>query len=96
MAHGAGRDNHANHPLKRVPLPQRLIGQPAPSLRRKDGYINKQGGLRFAKLNTLELVQGYAQFQYLRATHVPGVMTLWADLLSRSSPLSQSENGIRK
>lgn len=53
-------------------------------------YVNRQGGTRSLQLHNLArklLVWGAAHFSSLRATHVPGVLNVGADLLSRGNPL---------
>ena len=53
-------------------------------------YVNRQGGLRSRPLHTLArklILWGSNHFPSLRATHVPGVQNLAADLLSRGDPL---------
>ncbi|XP_073725558.1 kinesin-like protein KIF6 isoform X3 [Misgurnus anguillicaudatus] len=53
-------------------------------------YINRQGGTRSLQLHNLArklIVWSAAHFSSLRATHVPGVLNMGADLLSRGNPL---------
>ncbi|KAL0162443.1 hypothetical protein M9458_041839, partial [Cirrhinus mrigala] len=53
-------------------------------------YINRQGGTRSLQLHNLArklIVWSAAHFSSLRATHVPGVLNVGADLLSRGNPL---------
>lgn len=52
-------------------------------------YINRQGGLRSRRLHMLAhrlIVWSSSHLSSLRATHVPGVWNLGADLLSRGNP----------
>ncbi|KAK5930500.1 hypothetical protein CgunFtcFv8_026728 [Champsocephalus gunnari] len=53
-------------------------------------YINRQGGLRSLQLHMLArklILWSSGRLLSLRATHVPGVLNLGADLLSRGAPL---------
>ncbi|KAK9957701.1 hypothetical protein ABG768_011924, partial [Culter alburnus] len=53
-------------------------------------YINRQGGTRSPQLHSLAqklIGWGVKHFHSLRATHVPGIMNVGADLLSRGNPL---------
>lgn len=52
-------------------------------------YVNRQGGLRSRRLHMLAhrlIVWSSTHLSSLRATHVPGVLNLGADLLSRGNP----------
>ncbi|XP_076137379.1 uncharacterized protein LOC143119644 [Alosa pseudoharengus] len=52
-------------------------------------YVNKQGGLRSRHMHTLAhrlILWSSTQLLSLKATHVPGVLNLGADLLSRGNP----------
>ncbi len=54
-------------------------------------YINRHGGTRSPQIHNLArklIVWGTKHFQSLRATHVPGIMNVGADLLSRGNPLN--------
>ncbi|XP_053296886.1 uncharacterized protein LOC128456655 [Pleuronectes platessa] len=53
-------------------------------------YINRQGGLRSLQLHTLArrlILWGEEHLLSVRATHVPGIQNVGADLLSRGNPL---------
>ncbi|XP_041931407.1 LOW QUALITY PROTEIN: uncharacterized protein LOC121695003 [Alosa sapidissima] len=52
-------------------------------------YVNKQGGLRSRHMHTLAhrlILWSSTRLLSLKATHVPGVLNLGADLLSRGNP----------
>ena len=52
-------------------------------------YVNKQGGLRSLHMHTLAhrlILWSSTRLLSLKATHVPGVLNLGADLLSRGNP----------
>lgn len=53
-------------------------------------YINRQGGtcsLQLRKLAREIILWGSTRLLSIWATHTPGVLNRWADLLSRGNPL---------